>query len=261
MPAGMTITRFSPSPRLMPFIREYLVIESEQALISTLIPDTYMAMVIRIKGDTGIYLEDSITHIPTGLVSGLSDAARKVSYAAGSANLIIAFKEGGIAAFSSTPAHELFAQTVSAENIFPPSALNELTEKIREAITHEARIQQLETFFLHTLNAVSLDPMINMAVDIIRKHKGIIRVKDLARALHISQDPLEKKFRARIGSSPKKFASITRIRNLINNYASYSSLTDASYEAGFYDQSHFIKEFRHFTGQSPKDFFSSPQAW
>lgn len=257
----MTITRFSPSPILAPFIREYMVIESEHDLISTLIPDTFMAMAIRIKGDTGFYTGNSFTHIPSGLISGLSDAARKVSYAAGSANLIIAFKDGGMAAFSSIPAHELFAQTVSAEDIFPPSALTALTHKIRDALSDEARIQLLETFLLNKLNAVPSDPMISMAVDLIRKHKGIIRVKDLATALHISQDPFEKKFRARIGSSPKKFASITRIRNLINNYASYSSLTDASYEAGFYDQSHFIKEFRHFTGRSPKDFFSAPQAW
>ncbi len=90
-----------------------------------------MAMAIRIKGDTGFYTENSISHIPYGLISGLSDAVRKVSYAAGSANLIIAFKDGGIAAFSSIPAHELFAQTVSAENIFPSAALTAITQRIR----------------------------------------------------------------------------------------------------------------------------------
>ncbi|QEC40989.1 AraC family transcriptional regulator [Pseudobacter ginsenosidimutans] len=261
MPSGMTISRFSPSISLMPFIREYMVIEAEQELINSLVPDTFMAMAIRIKGTTGVLSGNDLTQIPSGIISGLSDTTRTVSYAANSANLIIAFKDGGMAAFSPVPAHELFAKSISAGNIFPPAELQILSEKIQDAITHEARIQLLDQFLLNKLKATPSDPMINRAVELIRKHKGIIRVKDLATALHISQDPFEKKFRARIGSSPKKFASITRIRNLINNYASYTSLTDASYDAGFYDQSHFIKEFRQFTGKSPSAFFSAPPAW
>lgn len=257
----MTITKFSPDLRLKPFIREYIIIEADQSIISTIIPDTFMAMAIRIKGETGFQSGNNIIQIPSGIITGLRDSARQVSYTAGSANLIVTFKDGGMSAFSNIPAHELFAQSIAADTIFSPAELSELTEKIAAAITHETRIQQLDIFLLNKLKYISPDPMINMAVELIRKHKGIIRVKDLATALHISQDPFEKKFRARIGSSPKKFASITRIRNLISNYTSYSSLTDASYEAGFYDQSHFIKEFRNFTGKSPKDFFSKPQAW
>lgn len=261
VPAGMTITKFTPDLRLMPFIREYMIIEAEQDIVSTIIPDTFMAMAIRIKGQTGFQSDNNLIQIPSGIITGLRDSARQVSYTAGSANLIIAFKDGGMSAFSNIPAHELFAQSIAADNIFSPSELNELTEKMSSSATHQVRIQQLDIFLLNKLLHISPDPMINMAVELIRKHKGIIRVKDLATALHISQDPFEKKFRARIGSSPKKFASITRIRNLINNYTNFSSLTDASYEAGFYDQSHFIKEFRNFTGKSPKEFFSKPQAW
>lgn len=261
MPAGLTITKFKPGIPLMPFIREYLIIESQEDIVSTIVPDTFMAMAIRIKGNTGVYSNDAFTRIPSGLISGLTDSVRRVSYTAGSANLIIAFRDGGITAFSKLPAHELFAQSIAAGDIFPAAELEEATEKIREAITHEARIRQLESFLLNKLHNTTVDPLIESAVELIREHKGIIRVKDLATALHISQDPFEKKFRSRIGSSPKKFASITRIRNLINNFSSFSSLTDASYEAGFYDQSHFIREFRHFTGKAPRDFFSTPQAW
>jgi AraC-like DNA-binding protein len=34
------------------------------------------------------------------------------------------------------------------------------------------------------------------------------------------------------------------------------SLTDLGYETGFYDQAHFIKEFKTFTGDTPEKFFS-----
>jgi AraC-like DNA-binding protein len=41
----------------------------------------------------------------------------------------------------------------------------------------------------------------------------------------------------------------------------FGTLTDAAYQAGYFDQSHFIKDFRLFTGRTPKDFFSDFQYW
>ena len=80
---------------------------------------------------------------------------------------------------------------------------------------------------------------------------------DLAKQLHISQSPLEKRFRKIVGTSPKKFSSIVRFKHTIQYYNPQSSLTELGYEAGFYDQAHFIKEFKKFTGENPESFFSS----
>lgn len=44
------------------------------------------------------------------------------------------------------------------------------------------------------------------------------------------------------------------LKSLLEN--NYSNLTDVAYENNFYDQAHFIKEFKEFTGVSPKDFYS-----
>jgi AraC-like DNA-binding protein len=90
----------------------------------------------------------------------------------------------------------------------------------------------------------------------IYKSKGNIRITELAKQLHISQSPLEKRFRQAVGASPKKFASVVRLKNAIKEYSPQNSLTDLGYEAGFYDQAHFIKEFKSFTGETPEIFFS-----
>jgi AraC-like DNA-binding protein len=66
---------------------------------------------------------------------------------------------------------------------------------------------------------------------------------------------LEKRFRQAVGTSPKKFASIVRFKHVIQRYDSGRSLTELAYEAGFYDQAHFIKEFKIFTGDTPEGFF------
>jgi len=257
----MNISRFSPNPRLNPYIREYIIIESDTDLSNTMIPDTSMAMAIRFKGSTAFTTAAGIDTLPSGVISGLRNIARTVSYSKGTGNLITVFKEGGVAAFCAQPAHELFNQSISADNIFTAASIRDLTEKISGASSHTIRIRQLEQFLESALQDSPSDLLINHAVEIIQKQKGIIRVKELAASLYISQDPFEKKFRTRIGCSPKKFAAIIRIRNLINNFSSYDSLTEATYEAGFYDQSHFIKEFRQFTGKSPSAFFAAPQIW
>jgi AraC-like DNA-binding protein len=59
-----------------------------------------------------------------------------------------------------------------------------------------------------------------------------------------------------VGTSPKKFASIVRLKHVIHQYNPDHSLTELAYEAGFYDQAHFIKEFKLFTGATPEKFFS-----
>jgi methylphosphotriester-DNA--protein-cysteine methyltransferase len=101
------------------------------------------------------------------------------------------------------------------------------------------------------------DEMVFAALELIHKSKGNIRIRGLMQQLHISQSPLEKRFRKAAGASPKKFASIVRLRHAIQNYNGSGSFTELGYESGFYDQAHFIKEFKTFTGETPEIFFSS----
>ena len=95
------------------------------------------------------------------------------------------------------------------------------------------------------------------AISMIYKSGGNIRIKELLSELHISQSAFEKRFRKAVGASPKKFASIVRFKNTICNYDPKKSLTNLGYETGFYDQAHFIKEFKNFTGDSPDIFFKN----
>lgn len=257
----MNIYKCAPSLKLSPYVREYMLIESEAGMNNTLIPDTCLVLAIRLKGSIIFYEGEETTSPPVQIISGLQNAARQLSYGGGTSNFLIVFREGGLTAFSKMPAHELFNQTADAVNVFPSGAMDELTEKMQEAATHAARVKIADDFLQQQLISTDSDPLIRRAVQLIQQHQGIIKVKELAASLHISQDPFEKKFRTYIGTSPKKYATIIRIRNIIEKIPSYSSLTEAGYEAGYYDQSHFIKEFRIFTGQTPKEFLRTPRRW
>jgi len=257
----MKLEKFFPSAVLMPFIREFIIIESDLETDSKIIPDTSIVMAFRYKGNVLKMEGEKKETIPAAVISGLRKSARLYYYSKATANLLVVFNEGGIKAFSRMPAHELFDQSISSENLFLPSELNEILERLAEVKFNRDRINIIQNFFLRKLNSNKPDSLIGNAIQLIKQQNGIIRIRDLATSLYISQDPFEKRFRTLVGSTPKQYASIIRLRNLIKKYPSYPSLTDASYEAGYFDQSHFIKDFRLFTGQSPKDFFKSSLFW
>ena len=257
----MKIEKFFPSAELTPFIKEFLFIETDLEAESKTIPDTSMVMAFRYMGNVQKMEEERKEALPASAIAGIRKSARLFYYSKETANLLVIFKEGGFNFFSGIPAHELFGQQVSSENLFPSTELNEVLERLAEASTNRNRIDIIQAFLLRKLSNGKPDQLIGNAIQLIKQHSGIVRIKNLAASLHISQDPFEKRFRTVVGSTPKQYASIIRLRNLITKYSLFPSLTDASYEAGYFDQSHFIKDFRLFTGQAPKDFFKSPQYW
>jgi AraC-like DNA-binding protein len=272
---GVNIERYHPTARLAPFIKEFFIIESDGMMDSRILPDTSLVMALRYKGITqriedpagarGAAVTEGETLAPAavgpGVLTGLRRSHRVMRYSRDTGNILVLFKEGGLVAFTRTPAHELFDVTIPAENFFAKSAMRDLLEAVAEAGNNECRIRTIEAFLTQQLKGGEPDRLVNEAVRLIKESKGLIKIKDLAHALYISQDPLEKRFRAKVGSTPKQYASIIRLRNIIDTWSPSSSLTAASYEAGYFDQSHFIKDFRTFTGESPKDFFRTARFW
>ena len=69
---------------------------------------------------------------------------------------------------------------------------------------------------------------------------------------------MERKFVSAIGMGPKQLSKMIRLQATLKTMKQkkFKSLTSLAYENGYYDQSHFIKDFKVFTGMSPKLFFS-----
>jgi methylphosphotriester-DNA--protein-cysteine methyltransferase len=113
----------------------------------------------------------------------------------------------------------------------------------------------VEQFLLARQGTRRLDPIVAEAARAIRAASGSIRIGTLAARLSIGQDRLEKRFRSVVGAAPKQLASILRLRRAIEAYRPGQSLTRVSADAGYCDQSHFIREFRSVTGAAPRQFF------
>ena len=169
---------------------------------------------------------------------------------------MVYFKVNGAAAFFSEPIHELFRQSLSLDNFILRSELVILEEQLDEAKSDIERINVVERFLLSRLKQHKPDALVLAAVALIFEKHGNIRMSEVAEKLHTSQSPFEKRFRRVVGATPKKFASIIRLKYTLQQFQAQTSLTSLAYESGFYDQAHFIKEFKTFTGETPEHFFN-----
>ncbi|MEL6256243.1 MAG: helix-turn-helix domain-containing protein, partial [Bacteroidota bacterium] len=83
------------------------------------------------------------------------------------------------------------------------------------------------------------------------------KVKEIVEGLPLSIRPLQKLFKSITGISMKQYQDITRIRKTtIDLYSAQKDRFDILYTHGFFDQSHFINDFKRRMDSSPKDFLN-----
>lgn len=150
--------------------------------------------------------------------------------------------------------HEFFNLSLSLEDIFKKSIINEVADKLSNAQTDKERIHIVEQFLLSQLKNMDKDRLIVEAVQLIYQSKGTLRIKELNEKLYISPSAFEKRFKKVVGTTPKKFSSIIRFNTVLEGLNNTKSLTTICYENDFFDQAHFIKDFKLFTGDTPENF-------
>ncbi|WP_186754947.1 helix-turn-helix domain-containing protein [Echinicola salinicaeni] len=130
-----------------------------------------------------------------------------------------------------------------------------LEEQVLAATNTQQRVRIISRYIEHRLRRSSLED-INLiaAVQSIVMQRGAVNIPNLSDSLFLSQRHLERKFKNLTGFNPKTFARIVRFEECISKAISQcTSLTELTYELGYYDQSHMIKDFKGFSGYSPQN--------
>jgi AraC-like DNA-binding protein len=103
---------------------------------------------------------------------------------------------------------------------------------------------------------------VEAAVNSILQNRGLFPGARLLQRTGISKVYLDKLFGKYVGIPPKTFSRIIQLNHFLACKAAMPSrtLTDCSYEAGYYDQSHLTRAFHQFAGHSPKEYFRRQSA-
>jgi AraC-like DNA-binding protein len=94
---------------------------------------------------------------------------------------------------------------------------------------------------------------IQQAIELILRQHGQVTIKNLLDELFITERTFERNFMAQVGLSPKQFAKIVQFQCSLQrlNKTRFDKLIEISHDSGFADQSHFIRAFKKYTGQTP----------
>ena len=132
----------------------------------------------------------------------------------------------------------------------------DLTEKVLSAEDNNHRLRIIDHFLKQRLTRLKR-PEIAFATRYVFQRNGQVNIGNLARKACLSQRQFERKFKEYVGFTPKTFSRIVRFNSLLWKFKHENkSLTEIAYEYGYYDQSHFIHDFKQFSGYNPKTYFS-----
>jgi transcriptional regulator GlxA family with amidase domain len=109
---------------------------------------------------------------------------------------------------------------------------------------------------VHAIAAAGRDPVVDAALATLARSGGAMAVRDLAARAGLSTRQLERRFRRQVGLPPKPMAGIMRLQQAFTLLAAGSAppLTEVAHRCGYFDQSHFIRDFRRVAGLPPSRF-------
>lgn len=250
----MKFEKHFPTEKLKPYIKYFVVSESALEKEYKVFPSSGFVIGFQYKGQLAAIKENKVIKLNSAGITGITEGYKVFKNSPDIGTILVYFTETGFTHFASCPANELFNLSLSLDDIFEKDRVSEVEDKLAMAATDIQRIKVIELFLLAQLKDIETDKIVVEAVKLIYQSKGTIRIKELNERLLISQSPFEKRFRKVVGTTPKKFASIIRFNSVLDNLSNAESLTEISYENNFFDQSHFIKDFKQFTGDTPENF-------
>ncbi|MFT3677735.1 MAG: helix-turn-helix domain-containing protein [Chitinophagaceae bacterium] len=258
----MIYQTYSPAAELASFVKCYWILESpaeQMPVRQRIVPDGCMEMIFH-YGDLYKQYRTAEEFIiqPRCFVFGQITDALEIEPTGHSAIFSVRFHPDGFLPFAAMPIREMDNKAISLEQLYGAKGV-ELEKKVLTTVATESKIEIVEAFLLGKLQeAETVDNIIKSTIDTILTANGQLSVNELSAQLKVNRRQLERNFADAVGLSPKQLSRIIRLQAtlklLLNNQ--FTSLTALAYEGNYYDQAHFIKDFKEFTGQTPREFYS-----
>lgn len=253
--------QISPPKHLAPFIRHYIFLENSGENMRNLRLFTDGSSGLILSGDMKLYSGISEDRMPLSFFYGTLNGYKDFSSKGRFSLIAVVFQPYFLNILLKTSAKETSNQIISVEDVLK-NKLEIFQEKLFNKTNSLSIINDLNTFFTHFLSErINIDHHLIAATQkYLLQSKGAVSSKDLQHFTGYSERQLERKFEYHIGMSPKKYGNIIRLHyflSLMNNVTDHKNMTMLSYEAGYSDQSHLIREFKNNIGLTPKQYLNT----
>lgn len=254
-----------PSYPLSEFVDNFWYVQSTREEIPSAfkyLPDAETEFMINFGAPFKVFSDDSMVYysiMKKAWVSGTKTKPVIVDNIDGYDLIGVKFKMGKAYPFFSFPLCEINAQVIELDLIWG-NLVDEIRDQLSEYLTVKERFHAFEKRLLQILGGRGLndsDSFISSALRIIQESKKDMSIKELVDKFGISHKHFLRKFDTQFGTNPKMFDRINKFQkaiHLIHN-SELVHWTRLAYECNYYDQSHFIREFKYFSGVNPVNFF------
>jgi AraC-like DNA-binding protein len=255
---------YKPKPPLSRFVDNFWLYEGDQPQYKAerILPTGTLELVINLRqnelGFCDAERPDSCFRLSGAVVSGASGRGFAPEPAGETFIIGVHFKPGGAFPFLGLPVGELVDTHVDLETLWGAPA-GRLRERLCETRTPAQGFELLQEALLSRLReGVEQHYAVSAALEMFGKNQAAPRVREAAKYLGLSQRWFIRVFKAEVGIGPKLFSRIQRFqqaRTFIQRNPSIN-WADLAVDLGYFDQSHFIREFVEFSGLSPTDYIN-----
>lgn len=215
-------------------------------------PTGSLDLVVQLGPAYGHVEGDRVEAFPATCISGLLLGPDVIEAPAeDSAVLGIRLHPAGAFALLGRPMHELTGWTIDLDDAMSGAGAR-LAERCQAAAGAEARVRAAVWWLRTNVRREALDPAVAWAARCIECGAGAVSVGDLIARTGWSRTRLTSVFREQIGVTPKVLARIRRFRRAMEMVSRGGEpASRIALACGYYDQSHFIHEFRELSGFTP----------
>ena len=178
---------------------------------------------------------------------------------AGDVHLIgVRLRAGGAWPLLGLPLSEFTGRVVELDAVLGRE-IDRLREDLGEAGDDEARFALVERWLLQRMQARAQPPRsVSYALDVIRRGGDALRIGRLAEEIGLSHKHLLREFDRCVGLRPKTYARVCAFQRAIDwiGHKPAVDWADVAVACGYYDQAHFIHEFRAFSGLTPNSYLT-----
>lgn len=190
---------------------------------------------------------------PKNFVGGLHNKSYLIKPREKNSKLIsIQFKANTAKHFIPEKLNMFKNKIIDINDVFSSLDLERLQRNTGNNLSSE-NLQHIDTMLMQIFNRKSHSP-IDHSIELISQHNGTLAINQIANTIGLSVAQFRKRFNEEIGMSPKEYSKIIRVKSVMQILSANPgmNLTQLTYELGYFDQSHFIKDFQSVIGVSPK---------